>query len=637
MKAQPEQFSPAASPATGPREGGARDPALDQEYLRLSRTSRMVGWYDLDQLPHTAFDVALSSLIGGRTDYRLVEALGRDISVIDDFANREELWFDFTADTGDGWNSTYAIAALLGRPTLDLESPQGLPGEAGRQPHQTRRGEFLVLGGDEVYPTPSSQRYRDRLIRPYECALDGTEPPHPMMLAIPGNHDWYDGLQAFNRLFCQKRWIGGWRTRQERSYFALLLPHRWWLLGVDIQLESDIDGPQKEYFLGLLDHGERGAPDPRKIQPGDRVILCTAEPAWVLDKIYSVGEKVERAIEFLEDKLTQHGARVAVTLAGDQHYYRRHEHRDAATGHQQHKIIAGGGGAFLHPTCGPDVSELELGPGRQIFQLKKDYPEERVCRRLALGNFAFPALNWQFGGVYAVIYALLSWLMPRPRPDAALGQALIEAVASSFLHPAVLGVGVFVVLGFVLFTDTPHQPRYRWIAGGIHAVTHLGAALVIAWCVNHWVGLPVARLAAIRVGIPAEEAIRALASDGTALPADMSMRLLFWMFVERVATSVSTGLVAAVVGSFIMGLYLWVSLTLFGRHVNESFSSLRIQDYKNFLRLHIDREGRLTIFAVGLDRVPRRWRVSDASGPNERLVPEGAPLAPHLIEKIDVT
>ncbi|HEX2573910.1 MAG TPA: calcineurin [Polyangia bacterium] len=636
MKAQPEHTSPAASPATEPRDGRARDPALDQEYLRLSRTSRMTGWYNLDQLPRTAVDVALSSLVGGRSDYRLVEALARDVSIIDDFADREELWFDYAADTGDGWNSTYAIAALLGRSSLDLQAPEGPQRETSRTPDRTPRGEFLVLGGDEVYPTPSSQRYRDRLVRPFECALDGTEPPHPMMLAIPGNHDWYDGLQAFNRLFCQRRWIGGWRTRQERSYFALLLPHRWWLLGVDIQLESDIDGPQKEYFLGLLDHQERGAPDPRKIQPGDRVILCTAEPAWVLDKIYPTGEKVERAIDFLEDKLTQHGARVAVTLAGDQHHYRRHEHRDAVTGLTRHKIIAGGGGAFLHPTSGPDVSELEIGADKETFHLKKDYPEPAVCRRLALRNFAFPVLNWQFGGVFAAIYMLLSWLMPRPRPDAALSQALVDALATSFLHPAVLAVGLFVVLGFVLFTDMPNQPWHRRIAGGAHAVAHLVAALVLTWVVNRWVGLPLDRVAATRVGIPAEEAIRMLASDGSALPGDMTMRLLFWMFVERLATSLATLLLAGVVGSFILGLYLWVSLTLFGRHVNESFSSLRIQDYKNFLRLHIDRAGRLTIFAVGLERVPRRWRVDPSSGQSERLVPEDTPLSPHLIEKIDV-
>jgi len=59
--------------------------------------------------------------------------------------------------------------------------------------------------------------------------------PQPLMLALPGNHDWYDGLTSFLRLFTQGRMIGGWRTEQKRSYFTVQLPHRWWLYAVDIQ------------------------------------------------------------------------------------------------------------------------------------------------------------------------------------------------------------------------------------------------------------------------------------------------------------------------------------------------------------------------------------------------------------------
>jgi hypothetical protein len=66
--------------------------------------------------------------------------------------------------------------------------------------------------------------------------------------AIPGNHDWYDGLTAFLRLFCHTRWIGCWQTRQTRSYFAIRLPHGWWLWGLDMALEDDLDGPQSAYF-----------------------------------------------------------------------------------------------------------------------------------------------------------------------------------------------------------------------------------------------------------------------------------------------------------------------------------------------------------------------------------------------------
>ncbi len=36
-------------------------------------------------------------------------------------------------------------------------------------------------------------------------------------------------------------WIGGWLLPQEASYFALALPHGWWLFGLDLALVDDID------------------------------------------------------------------------------------------------------------------------------------------------------------------------------------------------------------------------------------------------------------------------------------------------------------------------------------------------------------------------------------------------------------
>ena len=47
-----------------------------------------------------------------------------------------------------------------------------------------------------------------------------------------------------------------------------------------------------------------------------------------------------------------------------------------------------------------------------------------------------------------------------------------------------------------------------------------------------------------------------------------------------------------VVGSLVVGLYLLISVNVFGRHSEEAFSGLRIEDYKHFLRLHIDRRRR---------------------------------------------
>ena len=91
------------------------------------------------------------------------------------------------------------------------------------------------------------------------------------------------------------------------------------------------------------------------------------------------------------------------------------------------------------------------------------------------------------------------------------------------------------------------------------------------------------------------------------------------------------------VGSFIVGAYLLVSSRVWGRHGEQAFSALRIEDYKNFLRLHLDAEGTLTIYPIGLDRVPRRWRRPRRDdprdeGPSSQLPDDPSATAPRLIE-----
>jgi hypothetical protein len=89
---------------------------------------------------------------------------------------------------------------------------------------------------------------------------------------VPGNHDWYDGLTAFLRVFAQQRRIGGWRTVQRRSYFVAELPHGWWLVGLDTQLGTEIDDPQRLFFEQHLS---------ARLSRGDSVIVCSAAPTWV--------------------------------------------------------------------------------------------------------------------------------------------------------------------------------------------------------------------------------------------------------------------------------------------------------------------------------------------------------------------
>ena len=228
-------------------------PASDRpEDLRFE-PQPMVGWFTPVELVRAGIMDLLSTLFGAYADRRetraaLTTGTSADDLVAADYAADDDLFFDYVADTADGFAPTYTIARLLAEETLVLPAS---PASPEKERAVTRRGRFLVLGGDQVYPTAHRDTYRHRFCGPFGAALPYVEDEDraPALFALPGNHDWYDGLTAFTRLFCQPgRWIGGFRTRQQRSYFAIDLGHGWWLWGVDFQMQAEIDQPQIEFF-----------------------------------------------------------------------------------------------------------------------------------------------------------------------------------------------------------------------------------------------------------------------------------------------------------------------------------------------------------------------------------------------------
>ena len=74
-----------------------------------------------------------------------------------------------------------------------------------------------------------------------------------------------------------------------------------------------------------------------------------------------------------------------------------------------------------------------------------------------------------------------------------------------------------------------------------------------------------------------------------------------------------------------------MSLNIFRQHTNEAFSSLKIPDWKNFLKMHIDRDGVLTIYPVGIRRAPRTSKLSDAALSDPSFKPTDG-TQPELIE-----
>ena len=546
------------------------------------RKRSMVGWYDPRVLAHSGYKVAIANVFGRHSDTRLIEALASQPQNEFDYSQsvtpaEGDFWLDYTADIGDGWNATYAVADAIARPELKLEHEGRL--------ETTHSGKVLVFGGDEVYPYPSRNEYEVRTETPYRLAFAGRA--RPDLYAIPGNHDWYDSLVAFSRTFCRpERGFAGCATKQTRSYFALKLPANWWLLAIDLQLGADLDEPQMQYFQNVAERMDAGA----------RLIFCVPEPRWILEDAYPQHSSYDErsSTRFLEEQVFKRQARVFLT--GDLHFYKRHENAEGVQ-----KITAGGGGAFLHPTHAPKTQMLRNG-----FAQRAAYPDEKTSARLSWRNFLFPLLNPKSGWLYAFLYAMSAWLASASLEAADvidLPTAWQAAILASIRDPLNGMWLVAIVGGFIFFTDT-HVRSWRILGGAFHAVMHLAAAFMVGW----------------------------LALLLTTRGFDLGYGTISQLLLSGVITFTLGG----PVGAFILGVYLFVSIRVFGRHNNEAFSALRIADYKHWLRLRIDADGVLTIFAIALDRVPRRWRAATRNGEATQESVDARASAPRVIDRVEV-
>ncbi len=457
--------------------------------LHGGKLARMVRWYDPRLLTRVGIRTMVSSVFGQYADQRIVQA-ATDSASIDDLKKRYDfsdpaspslhrrvpvdekgaVWVDYIADTGDGFESTYTMAYLLAQDRLAIS-------EDGKTAREVKAGSILIMGGDQCYPQATREDYKKKLVTPFSWAFDVPEPQR-RLFAIPGNHDWYDGLAAFDSLFCSSRdplnevqdrgtRMGGWRCQQHRSYWAMKLPHNWWIWGTDIQFSKYLDVSQVSYFEMMA--GE--------MRPGDNLIICMAEPSWMLKDFQ--GQDDEENFYKITTIARKAGVRVRAIVAGDWHHYARYYSPE----HDVHFITAGGGGSFLHPThvlkdeikvewpepdseptaapgdiLGPppppgwhkSTTDLRLGnkkPGvptpvgdavnaakevgavieeavkpiggvlqrrrarPRILQrtAAKVYPEKSISRLMSLRNLWFPFYNFPFSIGIGLIYWLITW------------------------------------------------------------------------------------------------------------------------------------------------------------------------------------------------------------------------------------
>uniref|UniRef100_A0A0E0FXY5 Calcineurin-like phosphoesterase domain-containing protein n=1 Tax=Oryza nivara TaxID=4536 RepID=A0A0E0FXY5_ORYNI len=606
---------------------------------------------------------------------RTTDETQNDDLLYDYFNEREDLWFDFVADTGDGGNSSYTVARLLAQPSIQTV--------IGGSMHTLPRGNLLLIGGDLAYPNPSSFTYEMRFFSPYEyalqpppwyraehIALDKPEVPlgiskmkdydGPQCFIIPGNHDWFDGLHTFMRYVCHKSWLGGWFLPQKKSYFALRLPQGWWVFGLDLALHGDIDVYQFKFFAELCRN---------KIGENDSVIVMTHEPNWLLDWYWkeTTGKNVSHLIQ---DYLN---GRCKLRLAGDLHHFMRHSANqiDNPTS-VQHLLVNGCGGAFLHPTH--VFKNFEQFSGA-TYECKAAYPSFDDSSGIALGNILkFRKKNWQFDTIGGFIYFILVFSM---FPQCNLGHILNEETWSGrlgsfsntiwsallyiFEHSYVSSVGsLTLLLASYSFVPSKLSRRKRAIIGGLHVLAHLTAALLLMLLLELGIEICIRNHLLATSGYHTlYDWYRSMESEHFPDPTGLRARLEQWtlglypacikylmsafdvpevMAVTRInickngMMSLSRSVLmmyytsvfiyfwifSTPVVSLIFGSYLYICINWFHIHFDEAFSSLRIANYKSFTRFHIKKDGNLEIFTLAVDKVPKDWKLDPKWEAEER-------------------
>ena len=690
-----------------PREEHER---LRSRYAALPLSQRMANWFDLSRMFGTVKDILLSEVFRDRFDYRQLESAHSDrasagrssgsppAATYEDYASRSDcldeeggFWFDYVADVGDGFSSTFHVAQALAQPQLTVLPPAGRGKDPADSPAlpALRRGSLLILGGDQVYPSASRERYDERFVKPYEAAayqpVAQARDALPHLFAIPGNHDWYDGLGAFMSVFAEQRAIGLWRTRQRRSYFALRLPHGFWLFAVDIALSGELDIDQVTYFEERVQ---------RDLQAGERIILCLPEPDWAKPRALTQGSR--DALFYLHRRLSEAAGgrdiQVVLRIAGDLHHYRRHMSVET-TADQPPRLVpnltAGGGGAFLHPTHdGAEHGTILRPPGpgdpprEFVCRPAWCFPHPAVSRALTRRNWMFGLRNWRLWtsltGFYMLVFYL--WFVSF-RSDGGSRALLLGSLFALLFY----GLTKLAALGGDSIpldklrrrgqTDADRSgehspsPKSTWPAalrGMLHGLLQssvLAFGLTGVWSVlSTAIGLKLAGL--LRGGPLPEETQRAIVrfcflQDTDFAPltgfADSSLSLgALRSFAEELGHNLGILLsllarlslqagITAFLSLLTFGLYLWVSLNRHRVHGNDAFAALRSPDYKNFLRICIKPDG-LWVYPIGFRATPARWDFTPqtlgqppAAGqplflPRPSSPQESAACAPRLIE-----
>ncbi|WP_406437761.1 metallophosphoesterase [Streptomyces sp. NBC_01613] len=333
----------AAGAGWGSAERGEYKQLMPPKVEKLSWLSPKTLW--------AARNGVLASWFGdptGRTRSRWVaqrEEAGAPVDKVIRRADADRFSFMVIGDTGEGDDPQYAVVPGF------LKVSQGT--------------DFAVIASDVIYPVGSADDYATKFFRPYQ---DYQAP----IYAIPGNHDWYEDLGAFMRVFCgdapplaaepaprpltrawtrsllwhRPRATDGQRldeARKLRSAAAqqAVQPGPYWavdagpvrIIGIDTGLLGTIDAEQGAWL--------------REVSKGPRPkILITGSPLYVDGEHHPC--TIEGGNGTVDDIVRDPDHHYVAAIGGDIHNYQRYPVQ--VGGRTIQYVVSGGGGAFMHAT-----------------------------------------------------------------------------------------------------------------------------------------------------------------------------------------------------------------------------------------------------------------------------------------------
>lgn len=312
--------------------------------------------------------------------------------------------------------------------------------------------DFMVLASDVIYPVGSVNDYPQKFFKPYQ----GYKGP---IYAIPGNHDWYDGLEGFMRIFCDRQgdgspgawWQGRfgfvarklWRRPERADEEALAKGKK---LRSEISQQAVQPGPywsieSPDLRIIAIDTGIRGCIDRdqadwlRRMADGPKAkLLITGKPVYKDDKYQPCPIEGGGTVD---DIVREHNF-VAV-IGGDTHNYQRYP--IAVNGRVVQYLVAGGSGAFMHATHTIDKTKRVPEESFKAYPLRGDslvFYSQLYGRRLRwLGLRKF--FDIAYPEAAAAIAQRIGYEPGRPVPEGVVAGPRVQLIASLLGVPGPIG------------------------------------------------------------------------------------------------------------------------------------------------------------------------------------------------------